>query len=111
MIKETTKEMFRNWIVVFDKFSYMHCSLALVLGCIIFCWLKNRWLNLPPGPRGLPIVGCIPFVESHAEKTFAAWSKTYGPIMTVDLASTRNVVLNSYEAIEEVIRLPYMYSK
>ena len=60
------------------------------------------WFNLPPGPIGFPIIGSIPYFEKYAEKTFASWTKRYGPIIMVDIGSTRNVVLNSYEAIEEV---------
>uniref|UniRef100_H2ZL12 Uncharacterized protein n=1 Tax=Ciona savignyi TaxID=51511 RepID=H2ZL12_CIOSA len=58
--------------------------------------------NLPPGPTGVPILGCLPFMDTLAELTFTKWSKKYGPIFTVYLGQTRVVVLNSFEAIEEV---------
>ena len=90
----------------FCKYFFLNYVLAFVLGWIIYRWTSQRWLNLPPGPLGLPVLGCIPYLEGHAEKTFAKWSKQYGPIIMVDIGSTTNVVLNSYEAIEEVTSFP-----
>ena len=103
-------EMFCNSLTtVLGSFSFLNYFLALALGWIIYRWASHRWLKLPPGPLGLPIVGVIPYLEMHAEKTLAAWTKTYGPIMLVDIGSTRNVVLNSYEAIEEVTNLTFFH--
>ena len=86
----------------FDNLSFLNTLLGLIIGWIVYRWASRRWLNLPPGPLGLPIIGSIPFLGSHAEKTFFSWSKTYGPVMTVDFARTRFVVLNNYDVIEEV---------
>ena len=88
-----------------NNLSFANILLALILGWIVYSWTSHWWLNLPPGPLGLPIVGVIPYLEMHAEKTFATWTKTYGPVILADITSTRNVVLNSYEAIEEVMNL------
>ena len=76
--------------------------LTFASGWIIYRWTSRKWQNFPPGPIGLPIVGSIPYIEIHAEKTFASWTEIYGPVIMVDIGTTRNVVLNSYEAIEEV---------
>jgi len=42
-------------------------------------------------------------MEKYAERTFAKWAKRYGPVYHVKLGSYDTVVLNSYEAIEQVI--------
>ncbi|XP_078492986.1 cytochrome P450 2J2-like [Ciona intestinalis] len=73
-------------------------AIALLLFCI---WRTPKYKNLPPGPMGVPFLGCLPFMEILAERTFTKWSKKYGPIITVQLGDHRTVILNSYEAIEE----------
>ena len=91
--------------VLWENLTLLNCALSLTVGWIIYRWIKCRLLNFPPGPLGFPIVGSIPYLESHAEKTFASWTKIYGSVMMVDIGTTRNVVLNSFESIEEVCLL------
>jgi len=86
---------------VLEKVSFWNCLFALVFGWIIYRWSSHKWLNLPPGPIGFPLIGTIPYLERHAEKTLASWTKTYGPVISVNFATTRFVILNTYEAIEE----------
>jgi len=88
--------------IAFDNVCYFNCLLTVFLGWYIYRWLSRWWLNLPPGPFGFPFIGSILQLEKHAEKSFESWTKNYGAIILVDLASTRTVVLNSYEAVEDV---------
>uniref|UniRef100_H2ZKY7 Uncharacterized protein n=1 Tax=Ciona savignyi TaxID=51511 RepID=H2ZKY7_CIOSA len=76
---------------------------VLLAVMMIYRWHKQKVKNLPPGPTGVPIFGCLPFMDTLAELTFTKWSKKYGPIFTVHLGQTRVVVLNSYEAIVEAL--------
>uniref|UniRef100_H2ZL09 Uncharacterized protein n=1 Tax=Ciona savignyi TaxID=51511 RepID=H2ZL09_CIOSA len=76
---------------------------VLLAVMMIYRWHKQKYKNLPPGPTGVPILGCLPFMDTLAELTFTKWSKKYGPIFTVYLGQTRVVVLNSFEAIEEAL--------
>ena len=85
-----------------ENFNFLNCAVGFIVGWIAYRWTSCRLQNFPPGPLGFPIVGSIPYFESHAEKTLAAWSKIYGPVMMVDIGTTRNVILNSFESIEEV---------
>ena len=91
--------------MILENVTFLHCAFTLLLGWIVYRWISRKLLNFPPGPLGFPIVGSIPYFESHAEKTFTSWTKIYGPIMMVDIGTTRNVVLNSFESIEEVCLL------
>uniref|UniRef100_H2ZL03 Uncharacterized protein n=1 Tax=Ciona savignyi TaxID=51511 RepID=H2ZL03_CIOSA len=94
-----------------QKFFYMYMRARSV--SVYFCifisfflcntWEMQKYKNLPPGPTGVPILGCLPFMDTLAELTFTKWSKKYGPIFTVYLGQTRVVVLNSFEAIEEAL--------
>jgi len=95
--------MLRNLLdPVLEILSFWNCLVALVFGWVIYRWASRKWLNLPPGPIGFPIFGSIPYLDKHAERTLTSWIKTYGPVISVDLATTRFVFLNTYEAIEEV---------
>lgn len=59
--------------------------LVTILAFVVtFLWarcLSGRKLNLPPGPRGTPILGYLPFLGMNHHVMFSELSKTYGPIL------------------------------
>jgi len=65
-------------------------------------WIK-RPKNFPPGPRGVPILGVIPFIGSHIERTFRDWGKQYGPVMAVRLGRKDFVILNNLDVIKQAL--------
>uniref|UniRef100_L7N0U9 Uncharacterized protein n=1 Tax=Ciona intestinalis TaxID=7719 RepID=L7N0U9_CIOIN len=84
-----------------DYLTFTNLALFAIALLLFYIWLTPKYKNLPPGPMGVPFLGCLPFMETLAERTFTKWSKKYGPIITVQLGDHRTVILNSYEAIEE----------
>ncbi|KAF8840876.1 cytochrome P450 [Paxillus ammoniavirescens] len=65
---------------------------------------SNRLRALPPGPTGWPIVGNL--FEISSDKTwldFAALGKKYGDISSISILGTRYVILNSYEAVSDIL--------
>lgn len=59
---------------------------------------------LPPGPRGLPIVGSLPFLDPDLHICFAKLSETYGPIFKLKLGSKLWIVISSPSLVREVLK-------
>ncbi|KAG7087478.1 hypothetical protein E1B28_013441 [Marasmius oreades] len=66
----------------------------------------RRTRSLPPGPKGLPILGNINGFQAEPGEplwiTFLNLSRIYGDIFTFHVLGSRTIVLNSYEAITEL---------
>ncbi|XP_019265707.1 PREDICTED: cytochrome P450 93A3-like isoform X2 [Nicotiana attenuata] len=60
--------------------------------------------RLPPGPRGLPIVGFLPFLRPNLHHQLTELSQQYGPIYKFWLGSKLCIVLNSPSLAKEVVR-------
>ena len=65
----------------------------------------QRPKRLPPGPRGLPIVGYLPFLGERPEKVVYNLTKKYGKILTVRMGTEDTVILNDYESIHKVSKV------
>lgn len=76
--------------------------LSLGIGWFIYRYIRNWFYKLPPGPIGFPLLGCIPYLGKNPQQVFYKWSKKYGPVISVDIGTDKTIVLNTYEAIEEV---------
>ncbi|KAG7596861.1 Cytochrome P450 [Arabidopsis suecica] len=85
---------------------YLSWVLLLTLFSIIFLKKKNHNSNLrlPPGPRGLPIIGNLHRVTGLPHRWFHQLSSKYGPVMLIRLGFTPVVVISSSEAAEEVLK-------
>ncbi|CAL5432778.1 unnamed protein product [Camellia sinensis] len=59
---------------------------------------KNNQPPLPPGPRGLPVVGILPFFDPELYSCFESLSRTYGPIMRLPMGTKVGIVVSSPSA-------------
>ena len=68
--------------------------------------LTRRSLNrqrLPPGPKGLPLLGNLWDVPAeYPWLTYAQWATTYGDILYLDTPGNPTVVLNSTQAAADL---------
>uniref|UniRef100_A0A8C6X0Q4 Uncharacterized protein n=1 Tax=Naja naja TaxID=35670 RepID=A0A8C6X0Q4_NAJNA len=65
---------------------------------------NNSSLNLPPGPRTIPILGNLHMIDlKRPHKTLIEWSKEYGPIFRIKLGFQEMVVLTGYETVKEAL--------
>ncbi|CAN4127550.1 unnamed protein product [Withania somnifera] len=89
------------------------CLAALTLSIVFLTilWYKltsnissKEESRLPPGPRGLPIVGFIPFLRPNLHHQLIELSQKYGPIYKFWLGRKLCVVLNSPSLAKQVVR-------
>ncbi|XP_077243510.1 flavonoid 3'-monooxygenase CYP75B137-like [Tasmannia lanceolata] len=82
-------------------------SIAILLISWLVWWIKQsnkKTLPLPPGPRGLPLIGNLPFIEPDLHRYFEKLAKIYGPIMKLKLGNKLCIVLNSPSVVKEVLK-------
>ncbi|KAH6796265.1 hypothetical protein C2S51_037251 [Perilla frutescens var. frutescens] len=82
--------------------------LLLVASFIWYLWISNKSKGgtppLPPGPRGLPIVGYLPFVDVNLHKQLANLAHKHGPIFKLWLGSKLYIVISSPSLVKAVVR-------
>ena len=78
-------------------------AVSIVLLTILWYKLNKVESNLPPGPRGLPIVGFLPFLRANLHHQLTELSQQYGPIYKFWLGGKLCVVLNSPSLAKEVV--------
>lgn len=66
---------------------------------------KQRGLKLPPGPKGLPLLGNLHQVGSAPHRSITAMQKKYGNIISLRLGSVPTVVVDSPELIAEITKV------
>ncbi|KAF9617133.1 hypothetical protein IFM89_034284 [Coptis chinensis] len=90
-----------------DKKNEYILSTVLVM-VIYYAWMfKNSRKGIapsPPGPRGLPLVGYLPFLEPDLNPYFARLAKIYGPIFKLKLGTRLCIVLSSPSVAKSVLK-------
>ncbi|KAL1560793.1 premnaspirodiene oxygenase-like [Salvia divinorum] len=81
---------------------------ALVLPAI-FMFLFNKWkksksMNLPPGPRKLPIIGNLHQISNPPFRCFRDLSNQYGPLMHLKLGESTFVIVSSPDLAKQMLK-------
>ena len=86
---------------------FIHDWTWVVITFTMFILYLTYWYqrpkNFPPGPRGLPFVGYLPFLSKRIERGVFKLSKKYGPVMSVRMGPKDMVILNDLDSIQKVI--------
>ncbi|KAJ8771186.1 hypothetical protein K2173_025868 [Erythroxylum novogranatense] len=79
-------------------------ALSLVGLALIFqAWLGKRnskVKKLPPGPKGLPIIGCLHLLGKYPQRALHDLAKKHGPLMHMRLGFVPTIVVSSPKAAE-----------
>ncbi|KAF9463803.1 OrdA protein [Collybia nuda] len=88
-----------------------------VVAAVVGLYVLQRYLSqkgstpLPPGPRGLPLIGNVADMPSKREwVTFAEWGRKWGGICSVRLMGRSMVIVNSSEIMDELDKQGAIYS-
>ncbi|KAK7507572.1 hypothetical protein BaRGS_00001507 [Batillaria attramentaria] len=65
--------------------------------------MNKKRPNLPPGPRGVPILGYLPFFGKEPPITFMKLHKTYGDVISISMGSFPAIVISGRDTIKEAL--------
>ncbi|KAK7318548.1 hypothetical protein RJT34_03251 [Clitoria ternatea] len=91
---ELSKIHWMIWITVF-------------LVSLAYLWLwrsKNKANKLPPGPKGLPILGSLHMIGANPHRDLHRLAQKYGPIMHLRLGFVPTIVVSSPQAAEMFLK-------
>nr|ASX93981.1 cytochrome P450 CYP18A1 [Zygaena filipendulae] len=103
------------WIVLVAKDNLFTWQVVLLIVLYNLCVVINRWdklkikgdLPLPPGPRGLPLVGYLPYIGIR-HMTLSKLAEKYGKIFSVKLGDQLVIALSDHVDIRAVFNSDYV---
>jgi cytochrome P450 len=85
--------------------------LSLLVAGLLYYVLQRKPSRCPdgsralPGPPGVPILGVLPEIPpSHSWFKFQEWSKQYGPLYRMNIASRNHVVVSTEDIANDLLR-------
>ncbi|KAA0184341.1 Cytochrome P450 CYP3213D1, partial [Hyalella azteca] len=89
--------------------------LLFVLAAFFVYWLwsgsKPRYHNLPPGPKGWPLIGTLPKSGQSFDEFFSELQRQYGDIFMLRAGSVEMLGLTSYALMKEAYALPTLQGR
>ncbi|KAK9006198.1 hypothetical protein V6N11_035243 [Hibiscus sabdariffa] len=107
---EIAYSWFSRWLNASSQRDGAFSILFAILGiCAWYAWVNRKSSKpiapLPPGPRGLPIVGYLPFLGfDNLHHAFTDLAGAYGPIYKLWLGSKLTIVISSPSLVKEAVR-------
>ncbi|CAN6805376.1 unnamed protein product [Brassica oleracea] len=93
--------------IIFNSNPFLLTLFAL-LPVLFFAIVKNKIkskkLNLPPSPSKLPIIGNLHQISNLPHNSLHDLSLKHGPLMFVNLGTTRYLIVSSADALEEITK-------
>uniref|UniRef100_A0A1J3CD99 3,9-dihydroxypterocarpan 6A-monooxygenase n=1 Tax=Noccaea caerulescens TaxID=107243 RepID=A0A1J3CD99_NOCCA len=70
----------------------------------LFRYSSSRRHVLPPGPRGLPVLGHMHLLRSSIPRSLQALAHKYGPLMTVRIGSVQVLVVSDSDTAKQILK-------
>ncbi|KAJ7721504.1 cytochrome P450, partial [Mycena metata] len=78
---------------------------SILISLILFSYHRKKSSKLPPGPRGIPLLGCaLSLAKDDAWVVFAKWHKEFGSIVYFTANGQSFVVLNTAKAAADLLQ-------
>ncbi|CAA7262652.1 unnamed protein product [Cyclocybe aegerita] len=76
---------------------------AFVLYAALYAY-HSSWINLPPGPKPLPLIGNVLQIPAeNQEEVFEKWGAEYGDVVYLSTFGQPLVILNSLQAARDLL--------
>ncbi|KAL3818876.1 hypothetical protein ACJIZ3_004781 [Penstemon smallii] len=79
-------------------------SLTLISLLSFFHILKNKNKKLPPGPKGIPILGHLHLLGKNPHQNLHILSKKHGPIMYMKFGFIPHIIVSSPQAAQQFLK-------
>jgi flavonoid 3',5'-hydroxylase len=90
---------------LFVEYKQVLYAFAAVAVVVALGWLRSqKYVRLPPGPRGWPIVGNLFDMGTHPHKTLAKMAKMYGSLMYLRLGQKGCIIASSPAMAKEFLK-------
>nr|AFK79031.1 cytochrome P450 CYP736A54 [Bupleurum chinense] len=77
----------------------------VVLAYLVQSWLKKKTQRkLPPGPKGLPIIGHLHMLGKNPHQDLQKLAEKHGPIMSMRFGFVPNIIVSSPEAAKQFLK-------
>jgi cytochrome P450 len=80
------------------------CVILVVSSLYLRLITGDRRRNLPPGPRGLPLLGNLLDLGANPHRSLARLADRHGPVMTLHLGTVTTVIASSAATAREVLQ-------
>ncbi|KAG6555482.1 hypothetical protein Mapa_002717 [Marchantia paleacea] len=87
-----------------SQYTVVTACIVILAGILILKSVLGRKLRLPPGPRGLPMIGHLHMLGSAPHQSLLAMSKKYGHIIRLKFGVYPTVVVSSPDLAREVLK-------
>ncbi|KAM4694433.1 cytochrome P450 2K1-like [Discoglossus pictus] len=79
-------------------------TLCLCLIYRLYSWNRTIYMNFPPGPKLLPLIGNMLIMNKRSpHEIFKELSKKYGPVYSIQIGNRKAVIICGYEAVKDAL--------